>query len=419
MGEFKSCFRQFAFYDRTGIEEYLEHMALRGWKVVKTNLYVWKFERIEPQKLRCNVSYFPKASMYDPKPTDEQEDFVELCKHAGWELAAEKGELKVFYNEDENAVPIETDPLVELQSIKKACRENFVLVYLIFLYSGLTILGTGLFRFFSNRIDFLSNDCAMLSIPCAFCHIVVVLSELMRYTSWCKRAQKVAEENGEFVKTRCVSNMLIVVSALAFAGCGFIWGALAGGKVMFAGVLVGVLIIATLIVLIISTILRKSKVSAKINHGITYGLAAVAGIVCVIFISNYIESNYDKKDNVDSSVLISVEKVRDTREEDGFKYIDRAYTVTTVKADFVYDFVKSELLKVNKDAYSEDVDGNIHYAKYQEVDGGKWNVDKAYQSFEAGESTEEYVLCKDNVIVKITDIQSEEDIELILSRVFE
>lgn len=419
MGEFKSCFRQFAFYDRTGIEEYLEDMALRGWKVVKTNLYVWKFEKIEPQKLRFNVSYFPKASMYDPKPTDEQEDFVELCKHAGWELAAEKGELKVFYNEDENAVPIETDPLIELQSIKKACSENFVLVYLLNLFTGLVLLGTGLFRFFFNKIDFLSNDCAMLSVPCALCVIGGVLSELLRYTNWCKRAKKVAEEKGEFVKTRCVNNMVIVVSALAFAGCGFIWGANAGGKVMVAGVLVGAMVIATVICIVISTIMRNSKVLAKINQVVTYGMAIVVAILCVIFISKYIGNNYGKKDNVDSSVLISVEKVRDTREENGFKYIDRAYTVTTVKADFVYDFVKSELLKVNKDSYSEDVDGNIHYAKYQEVDGSKWNVDKAYQSFEAGESTEEYVLCKDNVIVKITDIQSEEDMEIILSRVFE
>lgn len=418
MGEFKSCFRQFAFYDRTGIEEYLEHMALRGWKVIKTNLYVWKFERIEPQKLRCNVSYFPKASMYDPKPTDEQEDFVELCKHAGWELAAEKGELKVFYNEDETAVPIETDPLVELQSIKKACRENFVLVYLLFLYSGLAILGTGLLRFFLNRIDFLSNDCAMLSIPCAFCVIVVVLTELLRYTNWCKRAQKVAEENGEFVKTRCVSNMLIVVSALVFAGCGFIWGALEGGKVMFAGVLVGVLIIATLIVLVITTIMRKSKVPAKINHGITYGLAALIGIVCVNFLSNYIQHNYDKKDNVNSSVLISVEKVRDTREEDGFEYIDRAYTVTTVKAGFVYDFVKTELLKTDKSAYSIDVNGNTDYDEYREINGDKWNMDKVYQMYTGDEPCEEYVLCKDNVIIKITSLQSEEDIEMILNKTF-
>ena len=419
MGEFKSCFRQFAFYDRTGIEEYLEHMALRGWKVIKTNLYVWKFERIEPQKLRCNVSYFPKASMYDPKPTDEQEDFVELCKHAGWELAAEKGELKVFYNEDETAVPIETDPLVELQSIKKACRENFVLVYILNLFSGFVQLGTGLFRYFFNKMDFLSNDCAMFSIPFAILVILITSVELIRYAGWCEKAKKAAEESGEFVKTRCVSNMVIVVGALVFVGCGFLWGAIAGGKVIVVGILVGALITATVICVVISTLMRKAKVPAKVNHIITYGLSVVVALLCVIFIVNYIERNYDKKDNVDSSILLSVEKVRDTREEDGFKYIDRAYTVTTVKADFIYDYVKKELIKTDKSTYSVDVYDNVHYAEYHEIDSGKWNVDKAYQTFDLGEPCEEYVLCKDNVIVKITDIQSEEDIDLILSRVFE
>ena len=418
MGEFKSCFRQFAFYDRTGIEEYLENMALRGWKVIKTNLYVWKFERIEPQKLRCNVSYFPKASMYDPKPTDEQEDFVELCKHAGWELAAEKGELKVFYNEEENAVPIETDPLVELQSIKKSCRENFVLLYVLNLVSGLVQLVSGLFRFFFNKMDFLSNDCAMISVPCALCVILITLIELLRYANWSKRAKKAAEEKGEFVKTRCVSNMVIVVSALVFAGCGFLWGAIAGGKVIVVGALVGALIIATVICLVITTLMRTCKVPAKINHGITYGLSVVVAILCVIFIVNYIQHNYGKKDNVNSSVLISVEKVRDTREEDGFEYIYRAYTVTTVKADFIYDFVKKELTKTDKSTYGIDVNENIYYDEYREINGDKWNMDKAYQMYTGDEPCEEYVLCKNNVIVKITDIQSEEDIEMILNKTF-
>ena len=419
MREFKSCFRQFAFYDRTGIEEYLENMALRGWKVIKTNLYVWKFERIEPQKLRCNVSYFPKASIYDPKPTEEQEDFVELCKHAGWELAAEKGELKVFYNEDENAVPIETDPLVELQSIKKACRENFVLVYALNLFSGCVHLWSGLFRFFSNKLNFLSNDCALLIIPSALCIMFLTALELITYASWCKKAKKVAEETGEFVKTRCGSNIIFVVGLLVFFACGLVWGATVDAGASLVAGLMGVLLLVTVVCTILYYIMLKLKVSAKFNKVITYVSSIVLALGCCVFIVFYTQYSWDKKDNIAESVLLRVEKVRDTTERDGFEYTDRAYTVTTVKADFIYDFVKKELIKTDKSAYGIDINGNVHYAEYQEIDGSKWNVDKTYQKFDLGEPCCGYVLCKDNVIIKITSLQSEEDIDLILSRVFE
>ena len=84
-----------------------------------------------------------------------------------------------------------------------------------------------------------------------------------------------------------------------------------------------------------------------------------------------------------------------------------------------HDFLKTELLKTDKSAYSIDVNGNTDYDEYREINGDKWKMDKAYQMYTGDEPCDQYVLCKDNVIIKITSLQSEEDIDLILSRVFE
>lgn len=48
--------------------------------------YFWKYRRIEPKRLAVNVVYFPKASEFDPSPTEGQIQLEELCKRDGWIL---------------------------------------------------------------------------------------------------------------------------------------------------------------------------------------------------------------------------------------------------------------------------------------------------------------------------------------------
>ena len=122
-----------AVYDHTGIKEYLERQAMEGWMLEKLTEIFMIFRRIEPKKLQFTVSYFAKASVFDPKPTQEQLRFQEFCEHTGWKHIASKGELQVFCNEDEAAIPIETDPRIEVESIHKTMKKLF-LPYYIYMY---------------------------------------------------------------------------------------------------------------------------------------------------------------------------------------------------------------------------------------------------------------------------------------------
>lgn len=67
----KRILATFAFYDRTGIQAFLEKQAEKGWMFEKFGILGWKFRRIQPKKLHFAVTYFPKASQFDPEPPED------------------------------------------------------------------------------------------------------------------------------------------------------------------------------------------------------------------------------------------------------------------------------------------------------------------------------------------------------------
>ena len=99
MRKYKYMLAQFTFYDRTGIQKILEEKAEQGWHLDKVSNFGWRFRRIEPRKIHFAVTYFPKASAYDPKPSEYQQDLIEFCNHSGWKLIATAAQMQIFCNE--------------------------------------------------------------------------------------------------------------------------------------------------------------------------------------------------------------------------------------------------------------------------------------------------------------------------------
>ena len=141
MREKKRCIAQFTFYDRTGIQSYLEKMAKKGWMLEKVNNFYWQFRRIEPKDIHFAVTYFPKASEFDPEPGEGQKDLYAFCEQAGWKFIAQTAQLQIFYNEEEKPVPIETDAGVELENIHKSAKGNFLIAQSVLALCALLQLG--------------------------------------------------------------------------------------------------------------------------------------------------------------------------------------------------------------------------------------------------------------------------------------
>lgn len=137
MRDVKRRMELFSFYDRTGMERHLAEMAAEGWLLEKIGQFLWSYRRVEPKTLTFSVTYFPKASQFDPRPSEEQETFYDFCAHTGWALAAANAQMQVFYNEGPEPIPIGTDPVQEVALIHRTMKKSFLPAHYLLLAFGL------------------------------------------------------------------------------------------------------------------------------------------------------------------------------------------------------------------------------------------------------------------------------------------
>ena len=76
---------RFSIYDSTAVQRHLEEMAAKGWMLDRVTGLGWVYRRIEPKKLHFSVTYYPKASDFDPGPTEGQQVYHAFSAHAGWQ----------------------------------------------------------------------------------------------------------------------------------------------------------------------------------------------------------------------------------------------------------------------------------------------------------------------------------------------
>ena len=121
----------YSFYDHTGMVHRLEKMARRGWILDKMGGMLWRYRQEEPCRLKYAVVYFPEVTGFEPTPPERHLRLQELCAQAGWILAATAGKFQVYCNEDPDAVPLETDPGIQVDIIHRTMKRNFIPSYLL------------------------------------------------------------------------------------------------------------------------------------------------------------------------------------------------------------------------------------------------------------------------------------------------
>ena len=201
MKDRKRQLENLAFYDKAAIEDRAACMAEKGWLVEQPGPYFWKYRRIEPKRLAVNVVYFPKASEFDPSPTEGQIQLEELCKRDGWILAARWGQMQIFYNEQKDPVPIETDPVIQVETVRAAMKKGMLPGQL--LLAGLSVMQLMMlgWQLWESPVRFLSRPATAYMIPVWFLVLCAVLCELWGFLAWTRRAEKEAE-NGRFYGLR-------------------------------------------------------------------------------------------------------------------------------------------------------------------------------------------------------------------------
>ena len=197
------------------MEALLEKQAARGWLLSKMGSWFWTFTETDPRPLQFAVTYFSKATEYDPLPTDGQRDKEALCARSGWHLAARRHDLQVFYTADADAPPLETDPVVRVESVYRAMVRLTIRPRL---FTAVLCLFWMLLRWLDFRHDpirFLSDGFDVITLPVWFLLLAACMVESIACLAWHRRARPAAEETGLFLPPRIPTRISWVFAAVA------------------------------------------------------------------------------------------------------------------------------------------------------------------------------------------------------------
>lgn len=413
----------FTFYDRTGIEQHLERMAARGWMLESMSALWWTYRRIEPTALRFAISYYATISDFEPMPTEEQQAYIDFCDHSGWKLVTSSVNMQIFCNGDPDPVPIETDPVLEVENIHRFVKRTTLFSHILMLVIGLTLGASFIDTVLGDPIHLLASAGNMFSGIWAVTAFSYALLDLFGYFFWRRRAKRAAAR-GEFLPTRGHRRLLIAMVVLLLGSMVVYLLSLADRmfQIYMLGYVIS-LILCFLAVRGVKQVLKWKHVPERTNKRITwvtsFALAfllvgamnamTMYGIrhewfgqvkqelpLTVADVLDVDDSTYLKTNGRDASLLLA--QVTSSQHERYESDAPRmAYTLTTVKLAPMYDWCEQMLVRRKS--------GRIAWSgsyQYMETDATPWGAHTAYQMHRDGEPLNEYLLCYAHGFLELT-----------------
>ncbi len=455
MKETKRTIRYFKFYNRKGMQAYLEEMAEKGWLLTKVTELFWQFRRIEPAKLHFSVVYFPQASIYDAEASEKQQQFHELCEHTGWKLAASDAQLQFFYNEAKTPVPIETDAVFEVENIHKAVKKRFLPGYCIELF--LSLLNSVLLvkQGLRDPIAFLSSGGTLLYLLCWILVAILSLTELTGYTRWYKKAKRSAGEENSFPEPNShPEHMFFIVPILLFGIGVFVADKVESTSAVASAFVTagGTLFIAIFAVFLFFGTMHLLK-KGNFPTGVTRIVAPlVCGLGCLVLFVLFITGSlinsssqkskenlstyeynghtlyeyqdtlpftlsdliptdytfYSRRCSTKASFLLSDTDASERPRLDAFSEPRLDYRILQVKAPFLYDYCLDALLKELAHNFATPDPAVPGWEQTLSIPAAPWGANKAYRLSLGDTPQTRYLLCYDNAIVEL-DLNWEPD----------
>ena len=421
MRDNKYVLSNFTFYDRTGIQAYLEQQAAKGWLLEKADTFLWRFRRIEPKKLHFSVVYFPGADIYDPEPGEEEQTFREFCAHGGWTLAASSAQMQIFWSEAENPMPIETDPVMEVDNIHKSMKKGMLPSYWILILNGVLQFALQLIYLSDGVTAYLSSHLRLSLAGLWILLLIIGVWRLIHYYTWRRQAKWMAEQEGIFEPTRSMARVELISACLVFAG---LLGMIFSLEDRRMRVVLGIsLLLAFVLIGLVEAFRRKLKregYEAGANKTATTIAAVVLTIVLLIIVMPMVSNAIlnDGHDDNDKAAGLKL-KIRDLVEDTqpyttlvmtdqetfllGYQRVYQVpegvlmkpsleYNLVEVKADFLYDRCLEEMMGIP--IYLTD-------GKFVPADPAPWGAEAAWQLHDGDELRQWYVLCYEDYILEI------------------
>lgn len=433
----------YSYLDRTAITAHLADMAAQGWILEKIGGWSWRYRRVEPKKLRFAVTFFP-ASQFDSIPSEGLETYRDYCAAAGWVLAADSAQVQIFYNEDEHAVPIETDPAAEYANIRRCVKKGFLGSYWALLALSLLQILFQCYRIWTDPVDTLSSTANLSAILNWLPLDVLMIVELVRYYRWQRRAQAAAEAGAPLPNLRSVRWLSILV--LVWAGVIALWLLTSYWSSRGMFLLLATIILYFCLMAFLANCARDAlkhlKAPRWVNIAVTFGIIialtmsgtaamgawlirnsgsgwlenhppvetyAYKGTTWEVYddpiplrIEDLVDTGYDRwstEARVDSTFLLTHGTYTQRPRMDALDQPDLEYEIVTVKAGFLYDLCKNDFISwVERD---NDKLPEEFWDEYRLINAPAWGGSEVYQRYSSGEPINQFLVCWPDRIAEV------------------
>lgn len=272
----------FNVYDCEGIENYLEKQAENGWMLEKVTNFGVHFRKTEPKKVKFSVNFLPKGSMFESEKSKKYEDFKELSEHNGWKLVSVNSPHMYFVAEQENPVPIETDPVLKVETAHNVMKKMQLPLFWVWIIAGILNFLGWTFLLMVNGLgsgDVLVDLSRVITVIFSALSVALVSAETVRYSRWHKDAIKLAEEENIFLNPKGKLSYVFIGAFFQIIGMAF--GIISTGSVqalpyVFAAL---VWVFGTVAILYtVSNIMKKHNASEKKNRIV---FIVIFAVICV------------------------------------------------------------------------------------------------------------------------------------------
>ena len=344
--------------------------------------------------------------------------------------------MQIFCTDREDAVPIDTDPVPQVDNIHRTMRKKVLVSQLLMVLLIFWSLYQQLSQLRRDPADYLSDTSRLFTIPLWLMFLLMTIYELVIYFRWGRRAKEAAE-HGVFLPVRAHPWLSWAAVGLATVFLLFSFSASSDG-LLFLFFVVVVTVIPILLANWMLGALKGRGVSRRVNLAVTsavifvlaiVGTGAVAvgaaiqgwriipgeesqpvgqydwdGLTMDIYDDPLplevedlvqVDARWSKEARLQESPLLAYGDYRQdllyTEEIQGYEL---RYEITDVKVPFLYDFVKDGFIRDNQDEVLE---------KYLiPVDPAPWEAEEVYQvSWRDGVLDDTYLVCWEKRIVEI------------------
>ncbi len=180
-------FRFFADYDRSGIIEYLNKMAAKGWILKSKKGVTYKFIKTDKPFLKYDITFFADANKENNFIPYGADRYFEMRQAAGWQFLTNDRKMMIFISEHPDATPLETDAVSMVEVVHQTMlysylpKNSFLVIFWLWQRSFFEI---SLFN-----ILFIS-------------FYLIMLVEIIWYLKWYFKAKKLAKEYDIIHKTK-------------------------------------------------------------------------------------------------------------------------------------------------------------------------------------------------------------------------